>query len=97
MNDNYKTSADWLRFRSHWLRRFPPLDNGYYICGICGHWVPEDEITLDHIEPRNAENMFLISNIQPAHGYCNYIKGSKRWIPKVSQEAYDFLNYLNNL
>ena len=52
---------------------------GYYICGICGHWVLAEEVTLDHIEPRTHENMFLASNIQPAHGYCNYNKGSKRW------------------
>jgi len=97
MNDNYQTSADWLRYRRHWLRSNKPNHEGYYACGICGRWVSAEEVTLDHIEPRNAENMFLDSNIQPAHGYCNYIKGSQRWQPKVSKEAYDFLSFLSNL
>ena len=93
----YEKSADWLRFRRHWLRDNPPLDNGYYICGICGHWVAAEEVTLDHIEPRRADNIFLYSNIQPAHGRCNYLKGSKRWKPKVSQETYEFLRFLSNI
>lgn len=96
-NEDYKKSADWLRFRKHWLDDNPPLDNGHYICGICGHWVPDSEVTLDHIEPRTAENMFNIDNIQPAHGYCNYQKGSKRWKPKISKETYEFLRHLSNM
>lgn len=97
MNKDYKVSADWIRFRKHWLGNNPPMDGGFYICGICGRWVRADEVTLDHIDPRRADNIFDLTNIQPAHGYCNYMKGSKRWAPKVSQEAYEFLNYLNNL
>lgn len=96
-NENYYKSSDWLRFRAHWLRDHPALDNGYYLCGICGRWVAEDEVTLDHIEPRTASNMFLDSNIQPAHGYCNYLKGSRRLPSVVSRETYEFLNYLSNM
>ncbi len=91
------SEAAWLAFRRYWLIEFPPLDNGYYLCGICGHWVHADEVTLDHIEPRTAENMFALWNIQPAHGLCNYKKGSKRWQPKVSKEVYDFLEVLSNM
>lgn len=97
LNEDYRKSEDWLRFRRHWLRKNPPCDNGYYICGICGRWVLAEEVTLDHIEPRTRENMFLDSNIQPAHGYCNYNKGSKRWKPKVTKEAYAFLRMLSDL
>ena len=75
----------------------PPLDNHHYICGICGRWVSVDEVTLDHIEPRTRSNLFETSNIQPAHGYCNYRKGSNRWAPTVSKEAYEFLYYLSNM
>lgn len=96
-NEDYQKSPDWLRFRRHWLRDHPPCDNGYYICGICGHWVLAEEVTLDHIEPRTHENMFLASNIQPAHGYCNYNKGSKRWKPKVSKEVYEYLRVLSDM
>ncbi len=89
--------AAWLAFRSLWLRHNPPMDNGYYICGICGYWVASNEVTLDHIEPRTAENTFNFSNIQPAHSYCNYNKGSKRWKPKVGKEQYDFLRMLSDM
>lgn len=96
-NEDYLSTADWLRFRTHWLQDNPPLDNGYYICGICGRWVPAEEVTLDHIEPRTAENMFALWNIQPAHGYCNYLKGSRRWKPKVTRETYEFLRKLSEM
>lgn len=95
-NDFYK-SSDWLRFRRRWLLDNPPLDNHCYLCGICGRWVEATEVTLDHIEPRTAENMFLYSNIQPAHGLCNYKKGSQRWEPKVSKEVHEFLRALSNM
>lgn len=96
-NEDWKTSNDWLRFRRWWLANYPPMDNGYYVCGICGRWVAEAEVSLDHIEPRTMENMFDVNNIQPSHGYCNYLKGSRRWEPKVSKETYEFLYYLSNL
>lgn len=96
-NENYQKSEDWLRFRKHWLQDNPPLDNGYYICGICSHWVASEEVTLDHIIPRTDDNTFDPSNIQPAHGSCNYNKGSKRWKPKVNKETYEFLNLMSNM
>lgn len=96
-NEDYRQSKDWLRFRSHWLRDNPPLDNNCYLCGICGRWVEHTEVTLDHIEPRTAENMFDENNIQPSHGYCNYSKGSQRWQPKVSRATHSFLGELSNM
>lgn len=96
-NEDYRKSDDWLRFRGHWLLDNPPLDNHSYLCGICGGWVPAEEVTLDHIEPRTAENMFAIDNIQPAHGYCNYRKGSRRIKPKVSKETHEFLRALSDI
>lgn len=89
--------AAWLAYRGYWLRYNPPLDNGYYLCGICGRWVAGDEVTLDHIRPRNIDNMFDDNNIQPAHGICNYKKGSKRWQPKVTKEEYKFLQDMSNM
>lgn len=93
----YSKSSDWLRFRRKWLLDNPPLDNHCYMCGICGNWVKAEEVTLDHISPRNPENMFLYSNIQPAHGYCNYRKGSQRWTPKVSREQHEFLKRMSDM
>ena len=96
-NEDYRKSRDWIRFRTHWLNDNPPLDNGHYLCAICGNWVAAEEVTLDHIKPRTAENMFDPSNIQPAHGYCNYRKGSRRLNPVVSKETMEFLRFLSNI
>lgn len=87
----------WATFRVHWLLQNPPFDNGCYLCGICGRWVQSEEVTLDHIEPRTKENIYDPSNIQPAHGYCNYLKGSKRWEPKVSIHEQAFLRLLSDM
>lgn len=96
--EKYKTTEGaWLAFRKQWFNDNPPLDNGYYLCGICGHWVAADEATLDHIEPRRADNIYDPSNIQPAHGLCNYKKGSRRWAPVVNKETYEFLQFLSNI
>lgn len=96
-NDDYQKSSDWLRFRAHWLADNPPLDNGHYICGICGNWVASDEATLDHIEPRTADNTFDVDNIQPAHGICNYRKGSQRLRPVVDREQHEFLQMMSGM
>lgn len=96
-NEDYRSSEDWLRFRTHWLNDNPPLDNHAYMCGICGHWIDEDEVTLDHIMPRRSDNMFDYNNMQPAHWACNSRKGSKHWLPKVKKSEYEFLNMLNQL
>lgn len=94
----YKDSeAAWLAFRKLWLAANPPLDNGYMICAICGDWVRASEVTLDHIEPRTAENIYRSDNIQPAHGACNYNKGSRRLKPKVNKETYEFLSFLSDI
>lgn len=96
-NEDYRKSKDWLRFRTHWLHDNPPLDNGHYLCGICGGWVASEEVTLDHIEPRTMENTFDLGNIQPAHGFCNYQKGSRRLKPKVNQDTYEFLQFISDI
>lgn len=96
-NEDYRKSEDWLRFRAHWLQDNPPLDNGSYVCGICGGWVSVDEVTLDHVEPRTSETIFEQANIQPAHGYCNYRKGSRRLKPVVDKEQYEFLRMLSDI
>ncbi len=89
--------AAWLAYRRRWLLANPPLDNGHYLCGICGNWVSSEETTLDHIEPRDAGNTFSDDNIQPVHWTCNTQKGSKRWKPKVSSEQYSFLRQLSDM
>lgn len=71
-----KVGKRWIEFRKQWFRDHPSFD-GYYICGICRQPIPEDEVVLDHIQPRSyrPDLRFEPSNIQPAHQSCNQIKG----------------------
>lgn len=96
-NDDWHKSKDWLRFRRHWLKNHSPVEDKWYLCGICGRWIPKDEVTLDHIEPRTPQNMFSEDNIQPAHGYCNYAKGSRRIKPVVEKETYNFIDVISKM
>lgn len=91
------TTREWLIYIPKWKAENPPLDNGCYLCGICGEWVHGSEVTLDHIEPRTADNIFDKENIQPAHWGCNSWKGSRRIKPVVDKEVYDFLYFLSNM
>jgi 5-methylcytosine-specific restriction endonuclease McrA len=59
----------------------PPNHEGYYICGICGGWVEQNEMQIDHILPRGGTSYNLrnnLDNLQPSHPICNSKKGSKR-------------------
>ena len=72
---------DWNKTRRKWRELNPPNHQGYWICGICGQWVNESEMEVDHIKPRGGTTRHLRSdhsNLQPAHRRCNQLKGSKR-------------------
>lgn len=87
----------WLNYIPKWKAENPPLDNGCYLCGICGYWVLADEVTLDHIQKRTKTNLLDPTNIQPAHSRCNYLKGSRSWTPKVTPEIYEFFRWLSDM
>ncbi len=53
------------------------------ICGICGLFVPLDEMTLDHIIPLIKGGEHSIKNVQIAHLICNSAKGDKILIKEV--------------
>jgi 5-methylcytosine-specific restriction endonuclease McrA len=74
-----KLGLKWLAFRKAWLAANPPDWKGEYTCGICGRPVHISEVTLDHIIPRSRDprRCFDPENIQPSHGECNLIKGSR--------------------
>jgi len=47
-------------------------------CGICDEEIRmQEELASDHIEPGNGKSDSE-TNLQPTHGICNVIKGSKR-------------------
>ncbi len=75
---NQKT--EWAKFRRQWIKDNPPNHQGAWICGICGMWVYQGEMELDHIKPQGwgHKDKFNSDNIQPSHAKCNRLKGSKR-------------------
>jgi len=90
-------TREWLNYIPKWKAENPPLDNGCYLCGICGRWVLADEVTLDHIEKRTKSNLLDPKNIQPAHYRCNQWKGSRPIPPVVTIEVYEFVYFLSNM
>ena len=80
-NGSINVMSDWDKTRRRWREMNPPNHQGYYICGICGQWVNEKEMEVDHIKPRGGSSLNLkhdLNNLQPAHAKCNRLKGSKR-------------------
>lgn len=65
--------SEWLKARRQWVKSNPPNHQGYWECGICGRWVHEDEMELDHIEKRGShpEKVFEQENLRPTHPLCN--------------------------
>lgn len=73
-----KVGKEWLRTRREWVKLNRPNHQGYYVCCICGKWVPEKAMQLDHIlsRSRHPELRFDLTNLQPSCGPCNQKKGS---------------------
>lgn len=69
----------WKVARAEWLEKHRPNHQGYYECYICGTWVEEANITLDHVQPRSSRQdlRYNMNNIQPCCWTCNSEKGSK--------------------
>lgn len=90
-------ASDWNKVRAAWKRANPPSHEGYYLCALCGKPVHMDDVEIDHIQPRSSSPHLVSehSNLQPTHGTCNSLKGSKRLKPLVAAEDYEFRSKLN--
>lgn len=77
-----KQAKIWLKIRAEWKKQNPPNFQGYYICYLCGTWIPENELTLDHVIPKsnakNYANRHDFNNLKPCCYPCNSKKGSKK-------------------
>lgn len=74
-------TKDWLKRRRQWIKDHPPNHQGYWICYLCGGWVHETEMSLDHVEPKSStprEQANSDENLYPTHYICNQQKGSQR-------------------
>lgn len=82
-----KTAKEWLQTRREWVKLNPPNHQGFWVCGLCGRWVHESEMELDHIEPRGShpELRYEHSNLQPTHIACNRLKGSQRVVQREGE------------
>ena len=72
---------EWVKRRKQWIREHPPNFQGYWICYLCGRWVHETEMALDHLAPKSStkrERAHSDGNLYPTHYLCNQEKGSRR-------------------
>jgi len=85
-----KNGKKWLATRRDFLSHNPPNHQGYYVCYLCGIWVPQNEITIDHIVSRSRapELRFVFSNLAVCCSSCNEAKGS-RSVKILKQELYE--------
>jgi len=60
-------------------------DNG--ICGICGLFVEQEVVTLDHIIPLSLGGSHIATNLQIAHRSCNSSKGIKLITDEIDTRA----------
>lgn len=83
-----KVHDQWIKARRDFLRLNPPNHEGYYVCYICGVWVLESEITVDHIVSRSrAPHLrYTFSNLAVCCSSCNEAKGSKDIVKQQEEE-----------
>ncbi len=72
----------WLEARAEFLHNHPPNFQGYYVCTYCRVWIPEKEVTVDHIISRSrAPHLrYVQSNLCISCWDCNTRKGSGDWL-----------------
>ena len=92
-NDWYKTPAGKLCASVQHHRRRARLANAYcpdaddrvrelrgspQQCYICGKWVSEEEVTIDHVVPLARGGKHEASNLMPSCSFCNTSKGARK-------------------
>lgn len=75
---NRPVDQEWVKVKVDWYELNPPEDGDYYQCALCPYYVHKDEVTLDHILTRSSrpDLKYKLDNLQPAHWYCNRLRGS---------------------
>lgn len=66
--------------------------NGNGRCGICGRPMNFSEMTVDHITPISRGGTDNMSNLQPAHLWCNRIKNGLT-MKELNDKISDILHY----
>lgn len=78
-----KVDKLWEETKKLWFELNPPDHSGYYYCQLKPCFFPgvpmtKAETRLDHIKPKSKFPLlkYVLSNLRPAHDYCNGVKGS---------------------
>jgi 5-methylcytosine-specific restriction endonuclease McrA len=74
-----KKTKEWLKFRRRWIKNHPPNFQGYYSCYLCGRWIKQNEMELEHMESKSRapEKSLDEHNLRPSCHNCNSSKGSR--------------------
>lgn len=71
-----KKAERWYAYKVQWMKDHEGEEKH---CWICGSYLPDDMVSLDHVIPRSRrpDLVFEDSNIKPACLFCNIDKGSR--------------------
>lgn len=79
-----KVGKQWLEDRAVWVTNNPPNHEGYWECYLrisprCLGWIDVDQLNVEHVKgrKRHPEERRNQSNLKPACGPCNELKGSR--------------------
>jgi len=77
----------WQRTKQAWKRLNPPDKDGYYECAICHTKVHISKVSIDHIIPWSLypQLRYDLTNLQPAHTFCNQEKGNGKETARLVQ------------
>lgn len=64
--------AGRLSFWKHLL-----MKRSEFLCALCGERLAQDELDVDHIQPRSRGGQNDWSNLQATHSNCNRRKGNR--------------------
>lgn len=69
----------FVAFKRKWIELNPPNEQGFYECWLCHKPVHISTFTMDHVlsQAEYPEYAREMSNIRPAHGFCNEQRGQK--------------------
>jgi 5-methylcytosine-specific restriction endonuclease McrA len=76
-----KIDMKWVATRHTWIQDHPPISGGYS-CHYCKHFVPLEELTLDHKTPRSGLGVtkkYDQDNLVACCAECNVLKGSMQY------------------
>lgn len=71
---------NWGYYKKKWKKQNPPDKDGNYQCWLCPRKVHKSIVTIDHVAPLELYPEYAkeMSNLRPAHRWCNEERASNR-------------------